>query len=190
MARAWVHENRRVFGDRLINADDRVQFNRLLQGQLLKHTDITWKATFSGPRGAAPEPVEEGEEGADDDAAVAAAAAAATAEAATENGGGTEGGDGDDGDAEVDESVFICDFLVPGADPKIYEEVADPAELQPLVEEYLAEYNSESKQVMHGRVVMMYSCSCTFVRMFVASHHDHARTTECTPMHNQYESQL
>ena len=45
---------------------------------------------------------------------------------------------------------MICvDFLVPGADPRIYEEVKDVAVLQPLVEEYLGEYNADSKQPMH-----------------------------------------
>ena len=48
-----------------------------------------------------------------------------------------------------DAPVIYCDFLFPGADPKIYEEVDDPSELQPLIEEYLSEFNSESKQPMH-----------------------------------------
>lgn len=44
--------------------------------------------------------------------------------------------------------VIYCDFMVPGADPKVYEEV-NFVELQPMVEEYLVEYNSESKQPMN-----------------------------------------
>ena len=42
---------------------------------------------------------------------------------------------------ENDAMIVFCDFLIPGADPKIYEEVTDIAELQPLIEEYLSEYN-------------------------------------------------
>jgi dynein heavy chain len=45
--------------------------------------------------------------------------------------------------------VLYTDFMVPGADPKIYEEIADMASLQAMVEEYLGEYNAESKQPMH-----------------------------------------
>jgi len=37
---------------------------------------------------------------------------------------------------------------VPGADPRIYEEVADMGQLQPTIEEYLNDYNAESKQPM------------------------------------------
>ena len=37
---------------------------------------------------------------------------------------------------------------VPGADPRIYEEVADMSQLQPTIEEYLNDYNAESKQPM------------------------------------------
>jgi dynein heavy chain, axonemal len=41
--------------------------------------------------------------------------------------------------------LMFCDFLVPGAEPRLYDEVADIAGLIPTVEEYLADYNSESK---------------------------------------------
>ena len=37
---------------------------------------------------------------------------------------------------------------VPGADPRIYEEVSDMSQLQPTIEEYLNDYNAESKQPM------------------------------------------
>ena len=37
---------------------------------------------------------------------------------------------------------------VPGADPRIYEEVSDTSQLQPTIEEYLNDYNAESKQPM------------------------------------------
>ena len=37
--------------------------------------------------------------------------------------------------------------MIHGADPRVYEEVKIP-DLQPVIEDYLAEYNSESKQPM------------------------------------------
>eukprot|EP00981_Chlorochromonas_danica_P007560 scaffold1793_cov164-Ochromonas_danica.AAC.2 len=43
--------------------------------------------------------------------------------------------------------VICADFLIPGADPKIYEEV-NLTDLQNIVEDYLSEYNAESKQPM------------------------------------------
>ena len=44
--------------------------------------------------------------------------------------------------------VICSDFMVPGADPRIYEEV-NVTELQAQIEEYLSEYNAESKQPMY-----------------------------------------
>ncbi len=46
------------------------------------------------------------------------------------------------------EKCVIADFMVPGADPRIYEEVSDMSQLQPTIEEYLNDYNAESKQPM------------------------------------------
>ncbi len=46
------------------------------------------------------------------------------------------------------ETCVIADFMVPGADPRIYEEVTDMSQLQPTIEEYLNDYNAESKQPM------------------------------------------
>ena len=45
--------------------------------------------------------------------------------------------------------VVYTDFMVPGADPTVYEEATDIATLQAQVEEYLGDYNGESKQPMH-----------------------------------------
>lgn len=44
--------------------------------------------------------------------------------------------------------VIYADFMIAGVDGRIYEEVTI-ADLQPVVEEYLSEYNAESKQPMH-----------------------------------------
>lgn len=48
-----------------------------------------------------------------------------------------------------DEKVLYGDYMVPGADPKIYEEVCDREKLVATVEEYLADYNSESSSPMN-----------------------------------------
>jgi dynein heavy chain, axonemal len=93
-SRVWVHENRRVFADRLINAEDRGWFDSLLFTKLKSHMNV--------------EP------------------------------------------AALGEAKIICgDFMIPGAEPKIYEEIKNLGELQPTIEEYLGEYNSESKQPMN-----------------------------------------
>jgi dynein heavy chain len=45
--------------------------------------------------------------------------------------------------------IMCSDFMIPGADPKIYEEIKDLSQVQPTIEEYLGEYNAESKQPMN-----------------------------------------
>jgi dynein heavy chain len=52
-------------------------------------------------------------------------------------------------DLPDDAMIIFCDYLIPGADPRVYDEVNVLTELQPLIEEYLSEYNAESKQPMH-----------------------------------------
>jgi len=49
----------------------------------------------------------------------------------------------------ADGVVVFGDFMVPGAEPRVYEEVKDASNLQPTIEEYLGEYNADSKQPMH-----------------------------------------
>ena len=44
--------------------------------------------------------------------------------------------------------LFYGDYMVPGADPKIYEEVVDQKQLQHQMYEYLNDYNDESKTPM------------------------------------------
>ena len=39
-------------------------------------------------------------------------------------------------------SLIFGDYMVPGADPKLYEEVKDMAALVPTIEEYLSDYNA------------------------------------------------
>ncbi|GLE01654.1 hypothetical protein PINS_up010488 [Pythium insidiosum] len=45
-------------------------------------------------------------------------------------------------------TLFFGDYMVPGADPKVYEEIADVDKLQAQVEEYLNDYNAESSAPM------------------------------------------
>ncbi len=95
LGRIWMHENTRVFGDRLINDIDKKWLATTLSSQMEAHTALKGEELW----------------------------------------------------AERPE-VFCSDFMIPGAEPKVYEEIVMP-ELQPMVEDYLAEYNAESKQPMH-----------------------------------------
>jgi len=49
---------------------------------------------------------------------------------------------------EAKPDVICCDFMVPGAEKPVYEEV-NVTDLQTIMEEYLSEYNAESKQPMN-----------------------------------------
>ena len=44
--------------------------------------------------------------------------------------------------------VFV-DFMVPGADPRVYAEVKDPGAMQRVVTEYLSDFNATSKKPMN-----------------------------------------
>jgi len=46
------------------------------------------------------------------------------------------------------ERLIYGDYMVPGADPKYYEQVTDLAKLKSTIEEYLVDHNAESKQPM------------------------------------------
>jgi len=93
--RLWVHENRRVFQDRLVNSTDRSWFDELLKTNLESEVRQSW-ADVVGDR----------------------------------------------------PTIIFGDYMVPGADPKIYAEVTNLSQFQPAVEEYLSDYNGESKQPM------------------------------------------
>lgn len=95
LCRVWVHENERVFGDRLINETDKQWLMSTLQSKFAASNSIEWDSLW-----------------------------------------------------KENSSVIMSDFMIPGADPKIYEE-ANIVEMQSQVEEYLSEYNGESKQPMH-----------------------------------------
>jgi dynein heavy chain len=47
------------------------------------------------------------------------------------------------------ERLFFGDYMVPGADPRYYEEVDDHGKLMGMIEEYLLDYNNDSKTPMN-----------------------------------------
>ncbi|CAM9191036.1 unnamed protein product [Choristocarpus tenellus] len=100
LARVWVHENRRVFADRLISYEDKSWFEALTKVQGEQRLGFLWNDII-----------------------------------------GNEG--------STHSRIMCVDFMIPGADPKVYEEVKDHEQLQAMVEEYLSEFNAESKQPMH-----------------------------------------
>ena len=95
LGRMWVHEHRRVFGDRLICDQDKEWLDTTLLKFMSASTSLKGEDLFAEKK-----------------------------------------------------DLVCCDFMVPGADVKVYEEV-DLTELQSMVEEYLGEYNAESKQPMN-----------------------------------------
>jgi dynein heavy chain len=50
LVRLWIHENKRVFEDRLINAEDHAWFVTLLRGQLAKHFNMEWDNIITNER--------------------------------------------------------------------------------------------------------------------------------------------
>lgn len=95
LARMWIHENRCVFSDRLINDTDKNWIKTTLEEKMEECTTLKREQLWA------------------------------------------------------DKPNIVCaDFMIPGADPTVYEEV-NLSELQNTIEEYLGEYNSESKQPMN-----------------------------------------
>jgi len=94
LCRVWIHENRRVFQDRLISTEDKDWFNLLLKRKLEELLDTTWDLVV------------------------------------------------------VSEPIIFGDYIDQRADPKVYDEVDNLQALQTVIEEYLNEYNGESKQPM------------------------------------------
>eukprot|EP00615_Pteridomonas_danica_P016588 CAMPEP_0114385844 /NCGR_PEP_ID=MMETSP0102-20121206/6268_1 /TAXON_ID=38822 ORGANISM="Pteridomonas danica, Strain PT" /NCGR_SAMPLE_ID=MMETSP0102 /ASSEMBLY_ACC=CAM_ASM_000212 /LENGTH=3026 /DNA_ID=CAMNT_0001542557 /DNA_START=949 /DNA_END=10026 /DNA_ORIENTATION=- len=140
IARAWVHECRRIFCDRLINDEDRNWFHNMVREKLVTHAKLSWDMVCTHK-------VHEHDLVDGDGSSVDG------------NGGQNEEAmkkklmekqkQAEVHGAPSDEMIIFCDYLIPGADPRLYEEVGDPSELQGLIEEYLSEYNSESKQPMY-----------------------------------------
>lgn len=51
--------------------------------------------------------------------------------------------------AEAPKPILFGDFLIPGADPKSYDEITDLQKLYQVVNDYLSDYNALSKKPMH-----------------------------------------
>ena len=94
LSRIWINESSRVFGDRLINNEDKQWLKNTLENNLELYSNVKSIDLW-----------------------------------------------------EERPEVICADFMVPGSDPRIYEEVNVP-DLQCTIEEYLGEYNAESKQPM------------------------------------------
>lgn len=90
----WLHENLRVFQDRMVNTEDRQWFRGLLDRKLAEKFSTSWEQVVGGDR------------------------------------------------------IVFGDFMVPGADPRVYQRVADFRHLQRVVEEALEDYNSVSNAPM------------------------------------------
>lgn len=59
-----------------------------------------------------------------------------------------EGSDFAKGDAAVLRNVLFCDFMTTGAENQKYEEVSQISKLLTIIEEYLSDYNAQSKNRM------------------------------------------
>ncbi|XP_062252615.1 dynein axonemal heavy chain 1 [Platichthys flesus] len=89
----WYHESCRVFQDRLVSADDRDWFNRLLKDRI-EEFDCSFEEVFSG------------------------------------------------------QQVLYGDFMIPGADTKVYTRIEDKEKLAKVMEEYMEDYNQISTTKM------------------------------------------
>lgn len=45
--------------------------------------------------------------------------------------------------------LMFGDFMVPGADPKLYVDIKDQTHMQKVITEYLSDFNATSKKPMH-----------------------------------------
>jgi len=50
LLRLWIHENKRVFEDRMTTREDHDWFLTLMQGQLSKHFGMEWKDVVQNDR--------------------------------------------------------------------------------------------------------------------------------------------
>lgn len=62
---------------------------------------------------------------------------------------GTEGSLDDAGLLAALRGLVFGDFMVPGADPKIYTEIKDQTAMTRVVQEYLSDFNATSKKPMN-----------------------------------------
>jgi dynein heavy chain len=94
LARLWVHESQRVFGDRLTCEEDRQWLEKLMKSKIENHFKMDWNEVVPRAR------------------------------------------------------LVYGDFMNIGSETRIYEEIQSMSTLKSVIEEYLSEHNSESKQPM------------------------------------------
>ena len=116
----WMHENLRVFQDRMVNTEDRDWFRALVDRVAREKLSVSWDDVVN-----APPPATDAEKGDDDDAETSA------------SNEGTRG------------RLIYGDYLVPGADQPVYQRVRDANELRKVVEEALEDYNSVTSAPMN-----------------------------------------
>jgi dynein heavy chain len=111
----WMHENLRVFQDRMVNNEDREWFKALIDKTAKEKMGASWAEVV---------------------------------------------GDG---------RLIYGDYLIPGADPRVYQRVRDMAQLQRVVEEALEDYNSVTnapmKLVMFLDAIEHVSRVCRVIRL-------------------------
>ena len=111
----WMHENLRVFQDRMVNNEDREWFQDLIDKTSKDKLGVGWEAVVGETR------------------------------------------------------LIFGDYLVPGADPKVYQRVTDMEQLQRVVEEALEDYNSVTnapmKLVMFLDAIEHVSRVCRVIRL-------------------------
>lgn len=117
----WLHECCRVFEDRLINGEDREWFRKLLNNILAKNFDFSW---------------DEVSEASYTLMELSHMKIKSWAQDATIN------------QVITQPRLIYCDYLVPGADPKVYQPVEELSTLSKVVQEYLDDYNSISTAPM------------------------------------------
>mmetsp|Transcript_3151 Transcript_3151/g.13662 ORF Transcript_3151/g.13662 Transcript_3151/m.13662 type:complete len:4229 (-) Transcript_3151:2367-15053(-) len=132
----WMHENLRVFQDRMVNNEDREWFRNLIDATAKEKLGVGWDEVVS-----LPEPKRPPEEADNDDWVPP---------------------------PRVDRLIY-GDYMIPGAEPRVYQRVKDRSELQRVVEEALDDYNGETtapmKLVMFLDAIEHVSRICRVIRL-------------------------
>lgn len=126
LLRLWVHESCRVIGDRLVDDTDRTWFYQLLESSLSAYSVVPWSTVMEPERGS------------DSDAEAGAVAVS-----------------DDEGPSRTPAGILFGEFAGiagPGAGKQVYTEIDDVVALVPIFEEFLGDYNLESRTPM--RLVM------------------------------------
>ena len=132
----WMHENLRVFQDRMVNNEDREWFRDLIDKTAREKLGVGWDEVVALPEATRP----------------------------------PEEADNEDWvpPPRVDRLIY-GDYMIPGAEPRVYQRVKDRSELQRVVEEALDDYNGETtapmKLVMFLDAIEHVSRICRVIRL-------------------------